>query len=514
MVSGKRGDALMLGVQVKELLDGAPNGVAEALDVIAGFDEALVRGFARLDEGSTQALSSLAASVGGSPLAEPAAQAVAKLGTGALGPEQLSALAAARAALLGAVHDALVERFDSATGRSRAAYEEPANSVAAPSNIAAGSRSWLQELAITGWRGVDHDLVAAADPTLEALLAEPNLRRLAVLLDGFAAELRASCPVATMDRLPARRWADLWSRALLLSWRDTGTGGAGITGTGSSGADTAGAGIAETGSAGAGIAGAGIAGAGIDSGTTISGRLLILGVDIHEHATAVQAQIYGVLEPVGGERIRRVRISVSATKVDTIVGPAVWQLLGAYPRLLTALAEHRSLDLTDMPLTASGDMLWHEELAQTGDPAEPFTTARLQLTDALAPAVPPLDRDPVHIAEPVLLEGYRIADGVLELDGHTLTLELDRLPSSGPLTPALVAASAACIGLLRWDIGSRGHWTLRLLAVQSKVKGKLTEVHGGDWACGPTDAKVVKAQAKTGDAVAVLRERAGRLLRK
>ena len=80
-----------------------------------------------------------------------------------------------------------------------------------PAAVIAGCRSWSQELAINGWRGVDHDLASASDRTIEALWAAPDLRRLAVLLDGLAAELRAASPIATMDRLPARRWADLWS---------------------------------------------------------------------------------------------------------------------------------------------------------------------------------------------------------------------------------------------------------------------------------------------------------------
>ena len=53
--------------------------------------------------------------------------------------------------------------------------------------------------------------------------------------------------------------------------------------------------------------------------------------------------------------------------------------------------------------------------------------------------------------------------------------------------------------------------TLAVQTVKSKVS---TAYHGGDWALGPTDPKVVKAESKSGDPVAVLRERAGRLLRR
>lgn len=317
--------------------------------------------------------------------------------------------------------------------------------------------------------GVGHDLVSSADRVLEALWAEPALRRSAVLLDGLVAELRATCPVGAADRLPVRRWADLWTRAVLLSH-------------------------------------------GVDAGSAepVSGRLLILGVDVLEHSTAVQAQVHGVLEPDGGAP-RLVRTAVTAAKTDTITGPAVWRLLAGHPVLLTALAEHRSLRIQDLPLTAAGDLLWQDERAVADERADPFATARILLPGAQAPLVPPLDRHPVRLAEPVLIEGYKVTGEQLELDGHALAVELDHLPSCGPLTPALLRASSACVGLVRWDAG---RWTLRPLAVSAKVKGKVVLEHSGAWALGPTDPKVVRAEAKNGDGVAVLRERAGRLLRR
>ncbi|MGW3541327.1 hypothetical protein ACWDNI_12375 [Nocardia niigatensis] len=458
----------MQAVQLAALAD-APAGVEAALDAVSGFDTALVNGFARVSEPQSVALTALAGAVAGSPLAEAVSAAVSKVSTGAIGTDELSALAAARAALLGAVHDALVDQADTALGRNRSEWTTTADA-AAPSPLAAGSRAWLGELAIAGWRGVDHDLVAAADQTVESLLAEPTLRRLAILLDGFTAELSASAPIATMDRVPARHWADLWARALLLSWR----------------------------------------GAESPAMESISGRFLPLGVDLHEHGTAVQAQVHGVLE-VAGAPVRLVRVSVAAAKVDTIVGPAVWQLLGTHHQLLTALAEHRALELTDMPLMATGDLLWDDDRAKAGEAADPFVTATVQLPQAQAPAVAPLDRDPVHIAEPVVLEGYRFREGALELGDQRIRVELDALPSSGPLTATGVTGSSSMIGLLRWEAGG---WSVRPLAVQRKVKSVLTAFHNGDWALGPTDPKVAKAQAKSGDAVAVLRERAGRLLRK
>ncbi len=45
-------------------------------------------------------------------------------------------------------------------------------------------------------------MVAGAAQVLSAMLPDPALRRLAALLDGFAAELAASCPGATHGALP------------------------------------------------------------------------------------------------------------------------------------------------------------------------------------------------------------------------------------------------------------------------------------------------------------------------
>ncbi|MEV0838801.1 hypothetical protein AB0I55_04510 [Actinocatenispora sera] len=455
----------MLAAQLSTLLDGDGDGLAAALDVTDSLDDALANGLGRLGDPGRAALTALAAAVGGSPLATSVGDAVGKLAAGTVADEYLAALAGARAALFGAAHDALLARLDHALGRQRVEWTGAGTDAAAVPLAAA--RSWLTELAVAGWRGVDEDLAAACAPVVAALLVDPRTRRLAVLLDGFGAELRACAPVATMELVPVRRWGDLWSRAVLLA-QDTWPGPA--------------------------------------EPAPVSGRLLPLGVDVHEHATAVQLQVHGVLE--GADGVRSVRTSLVAAKVDTIVGPAVWSLFDA-PVLLGALAEHRALALTDMPLLPGGDLLWREGAARPGEPADPFTAARLILPTATAAAPPPLDRHPARLAEPVLVEDYQVIDGAAVLDGHRLRFDLDRLPGCGPLTPALVEGSTGCIGLLRWDAGE---WLLQPLAVQATVRRKPVVAATGDWALGPTDPKVAKAEAKN-DAVSVLRERAGRLLR-
>ncbi|MDT3441724.1 hypothetical protein [Pseudofrankia sp. BMG5.37] len=488
----------MLATQLDALAGAASAGVAEAFALVDGFDDALVEGLGRLDAVRGDALTALAGAVAATPMGPAVRDAAEKVLAGSVTDEALVTLAGARAAVLGAAHDAVLAGFDGALGRARLDWDPAGEPAAAPrppgrEPALAGCRSWLRELAVTGWRGVDEDVVSSSAQARQAVLAEPGLRRLAVLLDGLAAELRASGQAGTASGPPVRRWADLWARAQLLAWRGDWSPPAG-----------------PAGGQGAGL---------------VSGRLLPLGVEVAEHDTAARVQVHAVLEPAaeGGVdgRPRLVRTGVTVAKVDTLVGPALWRLFADYPVLLGALAEHRALEIADMVSLGSGDLVWREDAARLGDSADPFVTARVRLAEAVAPAPAPLDRHPVRIAEPVLVEGYTTASDeatqtlTFDLAGTALVVEadptVDPASSLGPLTPALLAASSACLGLLRWD---DGRWWLRPLAAQAVVKRKPVTAHAGDWALGATDPKIAKARAKNGDAVAVLRERAGRLLRR
>ncbi|MFJ2745091.1 hypothetical protein ACIO3O_36155 [Streptomyces sp. NPDC087440] len=464
------------GVMRTDLLTEDVAGLGEALAAVDAFDRVLVDGLLRPGAAQAEGLAELARAVVGSPLAARVAQAAEKTAAGGGGEDDFLALAAARAALLGAVHDALTARVEAATGREPFVEDLPAPDAGSSANVLAAARSWLADLARTGWRGLDHEAVSASAPVVSALLADPALRRLAALLDGFAAELAASCPGATVEEFPVRRWADLWARALLLT----------VPGTGA-------------------VAGA----------EPVTGRLLPLGVDLQEHATAVQAQVHAVFEPADGSPSRLVRASVSAPKPDTVVGAGLWQLLRPHMSLLAAAGEGRAMQLTGMPLTAEGDLLWDDAHARTGEPADALTTARVALPAATGPRTAPLDRHPARLVVPVFLEGYGTeADGdtvTFDVAGQRLGVDVDRIPAAGPLTPKSVAASRACIGLLRWDAGE---FRLQPLAVETLVRKKPVGVHAGAWAGGTTDKAGARAEKAATDAAAVLRERAGRLLRK
>ncbi|WP_406865531.1 hypothetical protein ABZO31_30590 [Streptomyces sp. HUAS MG47] len=455
------------------------DGVDEALAAVDALDRALVTGLLRPQPAQAAGLAEFAEAFAASPLASRVAEAAEKAAAGTAGEDHLVALAAARTALLGSVHDAVAEHAAQFVRRDRAPHTPGDPAAEQPANLLAAARSWLADVARSGWRGLDHETVSGAAPVVTAMLPDPALRRLATLLDGFAAELAASCPGASLERVPVRRWADLWSRALLLTVP---------------GALTAPAATAPA-----------------------TGRLLPLGVDLHEHATAVQAQVHAVFEPADGSPPLLVRASASAPKPDTIVGAGLWQLLRPHMSLLAAVGEGRSMELDAMPLTAEGDLVWDDARARTGEPADAFATARVALSTAAEPATAPLDRHPVRLAVPVLLEGYTTEsddDGALTLTvagRPPYAVETDRLPVAGPLTPEAVAASGACIALLRWDAGAH---RLQPLAVETTVRRKTVALHAGGWAGGTTDKTGAKAEKAATDAVAVLRERAGRLLRK
>lgn len=462
-------------VQGTGLLAEPIAGLDEAMAAVDAFDRTLVGGLLRPRPAQAADLAEFADALAGTPLASGVAEAAEKAAAGAAGEDHCIALAAARIALLGSVHDALMDRVEEWTGRSRGEGAAPALAQRPSANALAAARSWLSDLARAGWRGIDHELVSGVAPVVSAMLPDPSLRRLATLLDGFAAELAACCPGATLERVPERRWADLWSRAILLTL----PGAADVPVTG-----------------------------------TATGRLLPLGVDLHEHPTAARAQVHAVFEPADGTAPRLVRAGVSVPKPDTVVGAGVWQLMRPHMALLSAVGEGRSMDITDMPITGEGDLVWHDEHARPGEPAEVFATARVALPAAHASVTAPLDRHPSAVAVPVFLEGYTVRnEDAMELTvaGCALAVDTDRIPAAGPLTADAVASSSACIGLLRWEAGM---FVLQPLAVETTVRKKAVAIQAGAWAGGTTDKAGLRAEKAATDAAAVLRERAGRLLRK
>ncbi|MER5823143.1 hypothetical protein ABT086_12945, partial [Streptomyces mirabilis] len=105
------------GVMRADLFSDPIAGLDEALAAVDAFDHALVAGLLRPQPAQAAGLTELAHAVAGTPLADRVSEAAAKAAAGAAGEDHFVALAAARTALLGSVHDALMTRVTEATGR-------------------------------------------------------------------------------------------------------------------------------------------------------------------------------------------------------------------------------------------------------------------------------------------------------------------------------------------------------------------------------------------------------------
>src|SRR5512146_776714 len=140
-----------------DLLAGAPDGLAEALAAVDACDQALVAGLVRPQPAQAAGLAHLAEAVAGTPLASRVAEAAEKAAAGVAGEDHFVALAAARTALLGAAHDALMVQVHEAGGRPAGAAETEAGAVQTTGgetgvNLLAAARSWLSDLARAGWQ--------------------------------------------------------------------------------------------------------------------------------------------------------------------------------------------------------------------------------------------------------------------------------------------------------------------------------------------------------------------------
>jgi hypothetical protein len=265
----------------------------------------------------------------------------------------------------------------------------------------------------------------------------------------------------------------------------------------------------------------------------VDGTLTVLGVDLRQHGCFVSAVIYGLLD--GADPPRVVRVTLSSYKVDALQGREVWRCFAARPAggkgkgdgaadtllpLLKAVSEHVPLKVKGMTLLASGDLLWDGTASEAGKPADVFAVAAKALAagaPARFPSVAPADRHPVQLAEPVLLQGVSVdkkgEDGVrvVTADGASLHVAESRLVPGGELTVDDVAAADTILGLLRFD-GDR--WVVQPLAVRP---GATKEKRAFALAFVGSDAhEVVTRKPKKGEpnTLAVLQERAGRLLRK
>lgn len=324
--------------------------VATALSLVDGLDAALGAGLARLVPEQRAALTAFANALNGSPLGGTVANAVQSLTDGDPAAHHLVALAAGRAAVLGAVHDSLV-----AEAGIPLAASEPATTTA-PTNEQKprldGLGQWLVEVALAGFGQLDAATVAPIFPTIASLQTTPGLHRVAALATGFAKELLDHTPTSALPELPLRRWGDLWSRSLLAT----------VT-------------LPE-----------------VAPSTAISGRLAVLGADVRHHDHLVSVVVHGVLEAEGARRFTRT--TLSSWKVDAIAGADLWNLLKPRaPVLLAALAN-------PSVLTVSGRLAGGDLTIDTVTDTTLFDPFTLDLSGVTYAPSTPRDRHPVQLTIP------------------------------------------------------------------------------------------------------------------
>lgn len=456
-----------------EQLCDLPENVRLANELIAGLDRCLLLGFSRLGPEQHAALDAIERTMSGTPLAARTAEAVAAVKRNEFLEPHFTALAVSRAAIQGAQYDALRAQALNVLGREApvpgADDSRPETPPPAVRNLLEAVRHWLMEVALAGFRNIEHATLAPFFNTLEQLQGEPPLTRIAALLTGFLRELGAALPIHAPEAVPIYRWADLWTRGMVGSLRV----------------------------------------AAVSAGSKTTGKLSPLGVDLRHHGFFVSADVYALLETAG--TLRTVRVTLSSYKVDVLTGPEMWRCFGksAEP-LLQGLAQQRTLEIKDATLLPNGDLLWDGKVTV----GKPFNRTEL-VTRTLTPGtttatftVAPLDRHPVQLAELLYLKDVIVSEDeglhVEVSDGFRLPIAMNRVSSACGITAKDLSGTKALLGLLRFD---GGQWTLQPLAA---TVGKQSR----DVVAGQNAYEAATVDRKKGDTLAILRERASRLLRK
>lgn len=311
-----------------------PAGLAESTTQIAGLDACLSNGFARLGPDHHASLETLAALYDGTPLT--AAQAVEAIARSEFLTPHFLTLAKARAALLGAQHDALHALACAQFNLTPVAADDPPAAPAGPAaTLLAGAQQWLMELALAGFEHLEDSSVAPFATLLSQLQGHPELTGPTALLTGFYQELLHGEP-------HPRRWADLWMAAMVGTEHLLGE-----------------APFQE-----------------------LSGSFIPWGLAVQSHEFFLNASVYGLLN---GKQA--VRIPFATWKVD-LVGEL--DLLD--PTLMQCLEGPFELQVAG-ELSPHGDLLIKS--AHVGAKANPFDHPVPQL-----PRVPALQRHPVQLTLP------------------------------------------------------------------------------------------------------------------
>lgn len=448
-----------------------PQGYAEVESLLSRIDACFSLGFSRLGADQLEGLASVARTFTGTPMGERLKDAVEGLARAEFREDHLITIAAARQALQGAQHDALMgAAIDSGLALHRDERAQPAapgDPKPALVTWMGSTRQWLLEVALAGFMQIEQETVLPFIATLDQLQQHEESARLAMLISGFIHELLDSMPVGNMAALPLRRWSDLWARTMISA----------------------------------------LALPPYPEVQKVSGHVHLIGVDLRHHSHAISAVFHGILTPDEGQdgMARHIKITASGYKVDVLDEDEAWQVLdlARFDSLVEAYTRDKSLHLNGMDMVGAGDLLWDPAKAQIAKGTDPFKVAMTALEQGVMVAdVAPLDRHPVQLALPVYLDEYKVSkadDGELTLTRGDFEVTLDEVRTShtSPLTGNAMTGTDRCVGVLRFDAGS---WRMQPLVASKKKKSLKT---GGS----------ASLKIKSGSTLAILKERASKLLR-
>ncbi|MBZ0316813.1 MAG: hypothetical protein K8L91_10385 [Anaerolineae bacterium] len=425
---------------------------------IADLDACFLHGFVG---GQHEILAALPALFDGTPLYPRLQTSVQAMAQNTFIEGHFVTLAAARSSLQGTLYDLL--RHYALTALGRSATTPTDHLPIAPTQtdpLLDSTREWLMELAIAGFARLEREAVTSFYSTLTQLRANPATVSHAALLTGFFHELITALPVKSTTDVPLLRWVDLWSRAMLDA-----------------------VGLADP-----------------PPPIPASGTLYPLGVELRQHSRFVSLMIYGVLKQ--DDVAQWVRQTWSSFKATAIQGNELWLMFPQAQPLLEHLLQGKAMNLRDMPMLPYGDFLWDANAIESGKRFKPLDIALAYcgIGQALfVSPVPPIERHPVQLAEPIALTNYTIQDSHLYLkEGVALALDSRR----AGLTAEELTGTTSLLGLLHYDVGE---WSIQPLLTNNPA-GKFEFA-------GRAGVELLRKPPKT-STVSILQERASRLLRK
>ena len=337
-----------------------PAGIQESLALLNQIDNCLLTGFSRLSTEQITFFRSLTAIFSGTAFEQALSSLAEACKITTFKMEHFVHLAAARSALNGAIYDALLEQV--ATELNYQFDPITATTTKAAHPLLTSCAEWLKEIALVGFESLQQEQLHAFSQTLDNLMENTALRQQSTLLTGLVNELGYSIPIGNGKPIPLRRWADLWSKAMMNCQGK----------------------LQE------------------DEVQIVSGVFEVVGSEILQHNNAVALRVYGLLEI---DKVKKItQFSVQVFKVDTIVGFESWKLFSGFPKLLKTLSKSLAISLDGVRMYPNGVWQWEEDKVSLLKSVNMLSLAATALKDSHFYKTPAYERHPVHLKVPLYLE--------------------------------------------------------------------------------------------------------------